>query len=485
MYLFYAVNGASPFTRVSRVTAAGDVAVAGSEVVLYTLDTFTATTHQGGGLHFGKDGKLYVFTGTPDDNMQAAQSLTSTRGKVLRLNSDGSIPTDNPFFNTTTGKYRAIFARGLSNPFSGAIQPRTGRIFAADNGKDSWEEVNDVTAGANFGLPAMEGNVGTPPAGYKAPFFTYAHLPNTGSSIVAASFYNPTTNQFPALYVGKFLFADLILGEIRTIDPAATSPTATVFKSGLFLPIDIKIGADSTLYYLTRGDGVDLTQSALWHVQYTASQAPQITQNPVNITVSAGKTARFCVSTSGSASLTFQWLKNNLPISGATATCYTTPAATAQDDGSRFSMKATNAVGSVTSAAATLTVSSNRRPTATISLPATGARYNAGDTLNFAGSGFDPEEGNLPASALTWWVDFHHNTHAHSSLPQTSGMTSGTLPISINDEKFIRIHLRVTDSQGLTHETTQDVLPNIVTLTLNTVPAGQPLILAISFPKLR
>jgi glucose/arabinose dehydrogenase len=95
----------------------------------------------GGALDFGKDGKLYVATGynvTPDK----AQQLTNLFGKMLRINKDGTIPTDNPFYATASGKNRAIWALGLRNPFKFAVQPTTGTIFINDVGEDAWEEIN-------------------------------------------------------------------------------------------------------------------------------------------------------------------------------------------------------------------------------------------------------------------------------------------------------------------------------------------------------
>src|ERR1044071_5271686 len=102
VYVYYTVNSAHPHNRVSRFTADGDVAQAGSEKVIFELNNLSdATNHNGGAIHFGPDGKLYIAAG---DNAQGAhsQSLDTLLGKILRINSDGSIPTDNPFFNQAT-----------------------------------------------------------------------------------------------------------------------------------------------------------------------------------------------------------------------------------------------------------------------------------------------------------------------------------------------------------------------------------------------
>ena len=478
VYLYYGVNSSPSYTRVSRVTASGDAALAGSETLIFQLDNFTGTTHQGGALHFGKDGKLYIFTGTPNGNPPDAQNLGLTYGKILRINPDGSIPTDNPWYGSLTGRYRAIYARGLRNPFTASVQPGSGRLFINDNGQDSWEEVNEAAAGANYGWPVMEGNSGPPPAGNKFPFFTYSHVGPTGNSgsIVAAAFYNPAVAQFPAPYIGKYFFADHVGGEIRYLDPDAANPSATVFATGLDHPLDIKIASDGNLYYLTRGNSSDPNLTGLYRVRYATNLGPEINQHPAPVTVSIGESALFCVSAAGSAPLSYKWQRNGVDVSGATAACHTTPATAAGDNGAQYRAVVANPWGIVPSNAATLTVTSNLRPTAAIATPTAGSKYNAGGTLAFSGSGTDPEQGNLGAAACAWWINFHHNTHAHSAMPLTSGIASGSLPISANDEKndnvWFRVHLRVTDAQGLSDEDSVDLLPNKTTLTLATTPAG-------------
>jgi hypothetical protein len=87
-----------------------------------------------------------------------------------------------------------------------------------------------------------------------------------------------------------------------------------------------------------------------------APVAPSITSEPVNQTVTVGQSAAFSVTATGTAPLTYQWLKSGQPIAGATSSTYTTPATTTSDNGSQFSVTVSNSAGSVTSNAATLTV---------------------------------------------------------------------------------------------------------------------------------
>src|SRR5688572_7432251 len=203
VYVYYTVPSTPRHNRVSRLTANGDVAVPGSELAILELDNLTsATNHNGGAIHFGPDGKLYVAVGE-NANAANAQTLGNLHGKMLRINSDGTIPSDNPFFNTASGDERAIWALGLRNPYTFTFQPGTGRMFINDVGSTAWEEINDGIAGSNYGWPSIEGNQGSLPAGpgtYRAPLYAYSHGigPFQGFAITGGAFYNPVQSQFPA-----------------------------------------------------------------------------------------------------------------------------------------------------------------------------------------------------------------------------------------------------------------------------------------------
>jgi glucose/arabinose dehydrogenase len=133
------------------------------------------------------------------------------------------------------------------------------------------------------------------------------------------------------------------------------------------------------------------------------------------------------------------------------------------------------AVAAVTACGGDDNAPSNAAPVATITLPAAGATFRAGDTLSFAGSATDAEDGALANSQLTWWADLHHDTHTHPFVQPTTGASgSATIPLrgETSDNIFYRFHLRATDSSGATHEATRDVLPQKAQVTLATMPAG-------------
>jgi len=245
LYIYYTATTPNIHNRISRFTANGDVAVAGSELIILDLNPLSsATNHNGGAIHFGLDGKLYAAAGE-NANGSNAQTLANLLGKILRLNSDGSIPTDNPFYTTASGVNRAIWALGLRNPFTFAFNPANGRMFINDVGQNTWEEINDGIAGSNYGWPNAEGNVGC--ANYRCPVYTYDHSAGQ-CAITGGSFYRPSTVQFPLSYLDDYFFADYCAGWIKKLDP--TDSTISDFATGLSSPVDLKVTNAGSLYYL-------------------------------------------------------------------------------------------------------------------------------------------------------------------------------------------------------------------------------------------
>lgn len=306
VYVYYTATTPTIHNRVSRFTADAaneDIAVPGSEVVLMDLETLSATNHNGGAIHFGPDGKLYIATGenaVPSN----AQSLANRLGKILRINSDGTIPADNPttfpnIAGSPAGVNRAIWAVGLRNPFTFTFQPGTGRMHINDVGQNTWEEINLGTAGANYGWPSCEGNCAV--AGMTNPIYPYSSASGPNCAITGGAFYNPTTATFPAQYISKYFFADFCGGWIRTIDPLAPPPangSTPDFATGINSPVDIHVANDGSLYYLARG------ANSVFRVQYFGGSTLAID----NVTVTEGNsgtsTANFTVFLSPASSQT-------------------------------------------------------------------------------------------------------------------------------------------------------------------------------------
>ncbi|HXJ55053.1 MAG TPA: PQQ-dependent sugar dehydrogenase [Verrucomicrobiae bacterium] len=255
LYVYYTAKLPTVHNRVSRFTAAGDVAAPGSETILLELDNLSAENHNGGAIHFGLDGKLYIGAGE-NGRGDNAQTLSNLLGKLLRINADGSIPTDNPFYGSASGRNRAIWALGLRNPFTFAVQPGSGRIFVNDVGNSAREEIDELARGGNYGWPDCEGACAPANSSFLDPIYFYSHGAGNrkGNCIAGGTFYNPPTSQFPATEVGAYYFSDYTSGWIGKL-PANDRHQVVDFAAGINAPVDLKTGPDGRLYYLSRGAG--------------------------------------------------------------------------------------------------------------------------------------------------------------------------------------------------------------------------------------
>ena len=250
VYVYYTRSSSPIKNRVSRFTASAlnpDVAKANSERVILDDIGSDAGNHNGGSIHFGLDGKLYVAVGDGGSNSSNSQSLGTLSGKLLRINRDGSIPADNPFVGTP-GARGEIWALGLRNPYTFAIDPTSGKLHINDVGQSSWEEVNLGQIGANYGWPNCEGlSCGTDPR-YTNPIYTYSHA--EGQAVTGGAFYRKSL--FPAEYQGSYFFADYLGGWIRRLD---TGNQKSDFWNPQNGPVDLKVAPDGALVYLSIFEG--------------------------------------------------------------------------------------------------------------------------------------------------------------------------------------------------------------------------------------
>ena len=472
IYLYYTVPGSPAHNRISRFTANGDVVVPGSEVILLELDPLSsATNHNGGAMHFGKDGKLYVGIGENANSTQA-QNLDTYHGKLLRINKDGSVPDGNPF-TTGSEQRKRVWAYGLRNPYTFSVHPVTGRILVNDVGQNTWEEINDATdPGKNFGWPTTEGffSATTYPA-LSNPIYSYKHGSGDGlgCALTGGVFFHPSSTNYPEDFYDRYFFQDLCNSWINNIDPSTNSPIRNAFATSIpGNSLSLTTGTDGNLYFLSR------SLNALYKITYNATTLPFITAHPANVSIAEGQTATFSVTASGGAPLNYQWQKNGVDIEGANSSTYTMSNATSSDNG-EYTVLVSNSSGTAISNTATLTVIQNSLPVAVITSPEKGSYYVAGTTVSFSGTGNDVEDGELGPANMTWNIDFHHGTHKHDE-PARSGISSGTFEIpregETADNVWYRITLTVTDSKGMSDKDSVDILPRKTVLTFITSPPG-------------
>jgi hypothetical protein len=260
--------------------------------VLWEDNVAASDVHHGGALAFGADGMLYFTTG---DHLvpQDSQSLTNNHGKLMRINPDGSIPADNPFFDGGGPNRDTIWAYGLRNPFRISVDPVTGTMYVADVGGNAdttaIEEVNVAVRGANYGWPLGEGDSGVP--GTTAPLYSYPH--NGRDAAITGGFVY-RGNQFPAEYYGSYIFGDYAQNTLRRLtfdgngqlmgavnfwptDGTADGPTVGD-------PVKIIPGPDGSLYYVDIGFDEDFNPnaSAIRRIRYTLGNQPPIVVANVN-----------------------------------------------------------------------------------------------------------------------------------------------------------------------------------------------------------
>ena len=408
---------------------------------------------------------------------QTAQDLTKLTGKILRLNvsnyPNSIIPADNPYVGMA-GARGEIWARGFRNPFSGDMKPGTSTLYVNDVGEATWEEINVLAKGANYGWPTAEGTSSNP--AFTNPIYTYSH--NGGSAAIAGgAFY--TGSMFPATYAGDYFFSDYNNGWIRSMD--ATTNVVTTFATNVFIPVRVDQAPDGSLYWLSLGPGSG-TNGAIYRISYTGTG----NRAPVAVAAATSPTsglAPLTVSFSGAGSsdpdgdsLVYNWNFGD----GTTGTGLTVshPYAANGSYNATLTVNDRSGPGGLTNTSAPIAITvGNRAPTGVITLPTSSTRYKAGDVISFAATATDPEDGNnLPASAFNWSIVFHHQTHTHPFLDSVPGVKSGTFTIplagEVSPDQWYRITLTVTDSGGLQHTSFFDVLPQTSTFTLAANFAG-------------
>ena len=481
VYVYYTVAGENR-NRISRLTANGNTALLGSEVIIMDLDILPGNIHNAGPMLFLNDGTLLIATGDGAD-AATAQRFQSLHGKILRIRDDGSIPPDNPYYNVLDGNYKAIYALGFRNPFTMAYHSGLDMVMINDVGASAFEEVNRLVPGGNYGWNLIEGYAAAGqnvPDQYIDPVYVYSH--SQGCAVIGAAFYQPALMRFPEHYQNKYFFGDYCRGILYYMD-AVSGTVEGVFATGIDRPVDFLVTDDGAFYYIERrgqgggsvSDNTSSDNGRIMRIEYTGSGEPFISSQPSDQLVSAGEDATFEVRAGGESPLHYQWFVNESPIENNFPFLEFSNV-TIDMAGTSIYVIVSNASGSDTSRTVFLHVTANQRPYAEIFTSHDQSLYKAGDTIFFSGNGTDPEDGHLEPGAFTWWIDFHHNTHTHPALSPVQNAQEGMYVIpSIGETDYdvwYRVYLRVTDSEGLSYTTYTEIYPEIIQITINSKPSG-------------
>jgi len=249
-----------------HVSADSDLADSSSEKIIFRVDE-PEMNHNGGQLAFGPDGFLYIGlgdgggAGDQHGTIGNAQNTSVPLGKILRIDINTgtpySIPPDNPFVGLDG--LDEIYAYGFRNPFKFSFDKITGDLFVADVGQDTWEEVDIVEKGQNYGWPILEGNhsydlalaevLGINLSTLKPPIYDYTH--NLGHSIIGGYVYRGMQS---SSLLGDYVFADW--------SESFTSPGGKLFylhqtQPNQWVNSEFALKSENPLHRFIQGFGVD------------------------------------------------------------------------------------------------------------------------------------------------------------------------------------------------------------------------------------
>ena len=473
-YMYVAYTTVDLHSQLSRftVTGGGTTASLASETVFWRGNQLQVFHHAINDVHIGPDGKLWFSVGDNDPSITNATVLTNGYGKILRLNLDGSVPTDDPFVNVP-GAVPSIYAYGLRNPFRFTFLPN-GKAMTEDTGSSFWEEFDTIQKGGNYGWDFFEGNCFS--CGYINPAYAYGHLPVDGAASAVAAY---SGNVFPSTYANTVFFGDYNRLDIEAVkfDPTYTTEISdTVFDSSVGTIADLQEGPDGNLYY------VSIFEGQFWKIYPTgpiaptaaASAGPNAGLAPLNVQFSsAGSSDAY------NLPLTYSW---NFGDASAVSSS-PNPSHSYASNGT-YTATLTVGNGTSSSTATTQVIVGSSPPSASMLSPSVGATYNGGQTISFSGSATDAVDVTEPGSAFSWQVDFVANGAVQPfytyEVPgpffSTSGVSSGSLQIpndnSNTPSTFYRVTMTVTDSLGLTSTVVRDIHPNLTSWTVGSNVPG-------------
>ncbi|RZU14246.1 glucose/arabinose dehydrogenase [Kribbella rubisoli] len=428
---------------------------------------------------------------------------TGLDGSIIRIDPDtGQAAPGNPALSSADLNTRRIVANGLRNPMRFTFRPGTKEMWIGDVGYSTWEEIDrivDPTAKVtNFGWPCYEGAGRQPgydainvnicenlyaagPSAVASPYYAYKHTDHivTGesctvgsSSISGMQFYG--SGNYPAEYDGALFFADYSRRCVWAMMPGANGlpdpAKIQTFASG-YGATKLQVGPGGDIF------AVDYDNGRILRYVYDATNNPPTAV--IHADPSSGATP-LTVTFDGTASndadgnpLTYSWdLDGDGVYDDSTAATVQHTYTTAGEVVARLKVSD----GHTTSATSMQINVANTAPTALITSPGPATTWKVGDTISFSGSATDPEQGTLPATALTWSLIMHHcpsDCHTHTITSMTGAGGTFTAP-DHEYPSYLELKLTATDAQGLTDTKSVRLDPKTVGLRLASSPAGLP-----------
>ncbi|GAA2355756.1 PA14 domain-containing protein [Dactylosporangium salmoneum] len=462
-FVYFYYTGHDLLNHLVRYDGADDIGTQGP-YPLFQTSSPSQLLHVGGSIAFGPDGKLYLAIG--DNGVPGnAQDLSNPHGKILRINKDGSVPADNPFYGQP-GKLGAIWAYGFRNPWRFQFDSATGQLYGGDVGDYTWEELNHIVKGGNYGWPLHEGMCTANCAGFIDPIHTYNHN-GQSAAVTGGPIYRGS--MFPPEYQGSFFFGDYASGFIKRAQLDANGAVTGVydFDSQAGAVVDMKVAPDGSLYYITYYPG------ALYHVVYNATAHAPVASASASVTRGIDPlTVTF--SSAGSTDpdgddLTYLW-----SFGDGTTSTEANPVKTFTEKGV-YTVHLTVSSGGDHTQAQPIVIQVGIPPTLTVALPVEGQLYRAGDTITYNAFASDAAGFDLNDANIKTVVRLHHGSHYHPFAgPLTGRAGSFTIPTAgeASADTSYELTVTATDGNGLSTTKTVTIRPRIANLTLATDPPG-------------
>lgn len=293
LYVVYVNAGNPPNTpkattvRMSRFTVHGNVADPGSEKVLLGEVSDVAACerdqrqdcmlswgdHDGADIAFAEEGTLFVSMGDGgllkhyEQVASYVQSLSTLGGKILHVTRDGRGVPSNPFWNGDPDANRSkVWALGFRSPFRLSLAPDGKELLVGDVGFRTWEEINRVKRGGNYGWPCYEGPLLVTQSArtqacsrllaggstFSRPFLALRH--RDSASVTGGAVYTGTS--YPAAYRGAYFYGDWAYSWIRTIRLTGGAPVQQHFAKPAAGPVAFRSGPpNGDMYYLSLNAG--------------------------------------------------------------------------------------------------------------------------------------------------------------------------------------------------------------------------------------
>ncbi|RBY77986.1 sugar dehydrogenase [Blastococcus sp. TF02-09] len=467
----------SAFTVVSATTP---TSLSGERVVWdlpIGSDVHTIT-----GIIAAPDGTLWVTMGDAADfrfvDAAALRSLdvNTGYGKLLHVLPDGRGVAGNPFYDAAApSSWRSrVYASGFRSPFRLSLDPATGAPVVGDVGWNTWEEINLVRPGANYGWPCWEGNTQTP--GYRdlpgcagktntAPLYTYVHGP-MGTSVTGGVVY--TGASYPEQYRGAYFFGDYASQRVYTLRYDAQgrlvrAPEANGFGVENGLPVKFGTAGNGDIVY------ADIGGSRLKRLVYAAGNRPPTAEAVITSDPVSDRTFTFDASRSTDLDggvLTYAWDFGDGTTATGVRVTHTYGGTGTQPLTARLTV--TDSQGARGTSTLTV-VPGNRVPTLTLVAPPATERYVVGERVQLSATAVDD---GVPLP-VTWSVVLVHCSGGYCHDHPGPSFTGDRYDVPFEDhgdDTRLQITASATDEFGVRAEQIFVALPQLRTLTIASTP---------------